>query len=259
MNPPKQRREFGPTWLREVRRDISDLTDYARSLQIVNSPTVKANRAAIGTSLQAAAASASSRVEFYVVKTVMRDYLLCNACTLEDDGTITESGEEDAVIAKPTTLQPWLFDGETIDGVLYTLTYGDSGTEPLNPRAWTGQHRTFKRGAASRYTVADSNAAFAVTFKQTVWPFYEPDKSIIAVSELVSGDAMTLPEEEYIEDGETVTLPALTTAKIDLNIDGRHWADVYREIQFCDPDLPAEPGKVTCLRFRASETYQSSV
>jgi hypothetical protein len=183
-----------------------------------------------------------SVVRLYLVKEVRRDYLECVRCSLKDDGSVDASTNK-VLVAKPCDFQPFYLDGETIDGLKITFPYSDPGATPVNQRHWMCQRRLVARAAQSaiaptseywihKSTYDAEDDATWVSWTQEIYPPYVPDKSVILVAKLSGSSALDLPAETFGTGETAVTEPALSLNLVDIT-PGRHWADLYTEVEGC--------------------------
>jgi len=120
VTPPRKMVESG--MLKDIRRAINNLIDFARESAPVGGPGVNVRRTSNGSIIKATAVQeAGVSIKQYMLKEVHGDYLMCHSWDGENEG------ETDIFVAKPFRLRREPFDQQTItfDDYAATFSYTD--------------------------------------------------------------------------------------------------------------------------------------
>ena len=243
---PSERPEQGPLGLAEDRRAFNRLLAFVRSLAPRETDTVKPDWTTEGVMYHGSSQAevTGGEVQQMVVVKVHEDYLTCRSLDIFANGERAE-GSDDIDVAKPFELRLSSWRDNTIGQRSYVEYTGSEaiGTETDGTDAQIRNFRT-NDGATDEHDVQEYvDPAYISRVQTTVGEVTTTvtEGSVIYAAK-VTGVVTVL---EAVESELVMTK---TVEWVDVNADGRHWDQKYRDVSAC-VDGVAKRIRIRCSAF----------
>jgi hypothetical protein len=196
MITPSKLNERGPA--RSIRKKINELIDFAKSLRVADSPTVKSKWLATGQVLSAlrgasAIEDAGAKIQRFKVQSVEDEWLICRKVALPG----VELSTTDYKVMKP--IATW-----GVGGLPSGFNPGSVGLETPQVRS---------------YTVTTGSPSKTFTINEQIFPPYDTGTIVFAIKPIIGGTLI---------DAEGTDIEWL-----DLNVDARKWEMVLQQVEVC--------------------------